>query len=104
MLTCDVALRDERPLAGLVLLSGSLIAQEEWLPLMKRRAGLPLFQSHGRQDPILPFELAERLHGELLGAGISGPFVTFNGGHGIHPAVVSALAEFLGRTLEGSGS
>ncbi len=105
MLTCDVALRDERPLAGLALLSGSLIAEQEWLPLMRRRAGLRLFQSHGRQDPILPFELAERLHGELRAAGIvSGPLVAFNGGHGIHPTVLSALAEFLGQTLGGPGS
>jgi phospholipase/carboxylesterase len=104
MLTCDFMLRDLRPLAGLVLLSGSMIAEAEWRPLMASRAGLSVFQSHGRQDPILPFELAGRLHRELEAAGLRGPFVTFNGGHGIHPVVLAALGEFLRDVLDGSGA
>lgn len=104
MLACDLALRDPRPLAGLVLLSGCLIAEAEWRPLMGSRAGLPLLQSHGRQDPILPFELAERLHAQLEQAGVKGPFVAFNGGHGVHPVVLTALTEFLGATLDDSGA
>ena len=40
MLALDVTLRSERPPAGLAILSGSLIAKAEWLPLMKARAGL----------------------------------------------------------------
>lgn len=103
MLSCDVALHDPRPLAGLVLLSGSLIAEAEWRPRMASRAGMALLQSHGRQDPILPYELAERLHAELTQAGLSGQFIGFSGGHGIHPGVVAALGNFLGETLDGSG-
>ena len=55
MLALDVALHTERALAGLVVLSGTLIASNEWLPLMAARKDLPVFQSHGTSDPILPF-------------------------------------------------
>jgi phospholipase/carboxylesterase len=102
MLSCDLTLRSSRPLAGLVLLSGMPVAEDEWKPLMIQRAQTRFFQSHGRQDPVLPFELAQRLHEQLLAAGLRGPFVPFRGGHGIHPDVITELGAFLLNTL-GSG-
>jgi len=95
MLTCDVALRDERPLGGLVLLSGTLLAEEQWLSLMAARAGLRVFQSHGRQDPLLPFSVACRLRDALLEAGLDVTFVEHGGGHEIPENVLEGLAEFL---------
>src|SRR5207244_1388810 len=55
MLSLDVALHRLSPLAGLVLLSGTLIAAHEWAARLPARAGLPVFQSHGSEDPLLPF-------------------------------------------------
>ena len=55
MLACDVALRTEIPLAGLALLSGTLIAVPEWAPLAPKRKGTRALVSHGQNDPILPF-------------------------------------------------
>ena len=103
MLACDFALHDERPLAGLVLLSSTLIARSEWLNLAPRRAGLPVLQSHGRADPILPFGLAEKERDLLSAAGLDVEFITFNGGHGIPGGVLDALSGFLRRTT-GSAS
>lgn len=100
MLALDVALRSERPLAGLVLLSGTLLAEEEWLPLMPKRAGLPVLQSHGRLDPLLPFSIAERLRDELARAGLAVKFLPFNGGHEIPGSALSGLDQFLGATLD----
>src|SRR5262249_10583661 len=40
MLSLDVALHTERAFAGLVLMSGTLIAQHEWAPRMAARRGL----------------------------------------------------------------
>jgi phospholipase/carboxylesterase len=40
MLAVDVALRTERPLAGLVAMSGALIAASEWRALAPKRAGI----------------------------------------------------------------
>jgi phospholipase/carboxylesterase len=97
MLSMDVALRTERKLSGLVLLSGSYIAEREWKPRMSARKGTPVFQSHGATDPILPFEVAERLHTELGDAGLDVDFHRFAGGHGIPPNVMQELGSWLSK-------
>ncbi|MDB5218209.1 MAG: Phospholipase/carboxylesterase family protein [Myxococcaceae bacterium] len=98
MLATDVALRTKRPLAGLVVLSGTLLAADEWLPLMKDRKDLRVFQSHGTQDPILPFAIAERLRHAFDEAGMRVSFTQFNGGHGIPPEVMRDLGTWLKTT------
>jgi phospholipase/carboxylesterase len=97
MLATDAVLRTSRPFAGLALLSGTLISHDEWLPLMPARRGLPVLQSHGRADPVLPFELAERLRTELVTAGLPVEFIAFNGGHGIPGSVLDGLTRLIGR-------
>jgi phospholipase/carboxylesterase len=97
MLATDVTLRSPTPPAALVILSGSLIAQGEWLPLMPARSGLPVLQSHGRADPVLSYEIAEELRRALTAAGLPVDFHAFNGGHGIPNGVVSALGALLTR-------
>jgi phospholipase/carboxylesterase len=95
MLSCDIALRTERPLAALVMLSGTLIAEDEWRPLMVRRAGLPTFMSHGQADRKLPFAASERLRDALVEAGAAVTWTPFRGGHEIPHSVVEALGKFL---------
>jgi phospholipase/carboxylesterase len=97
MLACDLALRDPRPLAGLALMSGTLLAESEWIPLMSRRAGLPVLQSHGREDPLLPFSIAAELHTALVAAGLEVSWIAFNGGHTISAAVLDGLGRFITR-------
>jgi phospholipase/carboxylesterase len=99
MLACDVALRMERPFAGLVLMSGTLLSKDEWLPLMPNRRGLPVFLSHGTADPLLPFSMAERLRDLLTQAGLAVEWVPFRGAHEIPPAVLGELGKFLRKTL-----
>lgn len=99
MLSCDVALHGSRNFAGLLLFSGSLIAQGEWSAKLAERTELPFFQSHGRQDPILPFALAERLHNLLTESGWPGRFVAFEGGHGISREALADGSEFLSKVL-----
>ncbi len=95
MLTLDVALRDERPLLGMVLLSTTLLCEDEWRPLMARRSGLRAFQSHGRRDPLLPFSVAEQLSELLAGAGLALDWEPFQGAHEIPYGVTERLGEFL---------
>ena len=99
MLSCDLALQGSRNLAGLILFSGSLIAQNDWSAKLSERAKLPFFQSHGRQDPILPFALAERLYHLLTENGWSGRFVGFEGGHGIGREALAGAGEFISGVL-----
>lgn len=99
MLACDVALRSDRPLAGLLLLSGSFLCRSIWTHKMALRRGLPVLQSHGRSDPLLPFSLAEDLQGALRAAGLDVDWVPFAGGHEIPPPVLAAASAFLSRVL-----
>ncbi len=101
MLACDVALRSPMPLTGLVLLSGTLVSQREWEPLMPKRKGLRVLQSHGNQDPLLPFSQAERLRDLLKGAGMVVDWNSFRGGHEIPEAVLNRLSTFLRTVLAG---
>jgi phospholipase/carboxylesterase len=64
---------------------------------MKARAGMPVVQSHGRADPVLGYDIAERLRSELTAAGLAVEFIAFNGGHGIPNGVLDALTRQIAR-------
>lgn len=95
MLATDVALRSERKLSGLVLLSGTLIAADEWGARMPWRKGLKVFQSHGQSDPILPFPIAEELRRLMTESALDVTWVPFRGPHTITPEVTTRLGAFL---------
>lgn len=99
MLACDVALRLEEAPAALVELSGTLLTEDVWREKAARRAGLPVFQSHGRFDPILPFQAAEWLRELLTTAGLEVEFVPFDGPHTIGAEAFTRLSAFLARRL-----
>jgi phospholipase/carboxylesterase len=99
ILSLDLALRSERPLAGVVVMSGTLAMTSDWRPLMSRRRGLSLFQSHGTRDPIFPFAIAERLRDELSQAGLAVDWLAFRGQHEIPPPARERLAAFLTQCL-----
>ena len=99
MLTCDLVMRTAFPCAGLIQLSGTLIAKGDWRPSLGKRAGLPVFLSHGTQDQILPYVMAERLRDELMRAGLDVEWHRFQGGHEIPPPVLAGLNGFLTRVL-----
>jgi phospholipase/carboxylesterase len=99
MLSVDVALRTDRPLAGVVVMSGALIAETEWRPLAEKREGLPVLQSHGTHDAILPFMAGEALAQMLKGSGLAHTWVPFQGEHAIPPQVVDALGQFFETNL-----
>jgi phospholipase/carboxylesterase len=102
MLALDTALRDRRPLAGLVLLSPTLIAAVAWGDLAPARAGLPVFLSHGRRDPLLPFFMTERVRELLKGAGVAVTWVPFDGGHEVPAVAVTGMSDFLATVLGGA--
>jgi phospholipase/carboxylesterase len=95
MVATDVALHRDAKLSGLVVLSGTLIAEPEWAPRFAHLAGLHVFMSHGRADPILPFAMAEMLRDRLTTAGAVVAWHQFVGGHQIPPMVTDELGAFL---------
>jgi phospholipase/carboxylesterase len=100
MLSLDVALHSEYPLAALLLMSGTHIAAEEWASRYQRRRGLPIFMSHGRDDELLPFPVAEHLRAELESHGLPVEWHSFSGGHGIPWEVLESAGAFLRRVLD----
>jgi phospholipase/carboxylesterase len=92
MLATDVALRREEAPSALVVFSGTLLSRSEWTTLAARRAGLPTLQTHGTNDPILPFAVALELKAMLEGAGLTLTFHSFPGGHGIDGEALEACA------------
>jgi phospholipase/carboxylesterase len=99
MLSCDLMLRTTQPYAGLIQLSGTLLVIQEWVPLLQKRKNLPVFQSHGMQDEILPYVGAERLRDTLTHAGFSVEWHSFRGGHEIPRAVLQRLGPFITKVV-----
>jgi phospholipase/carboxylesterase len=103
MLSTEVALNLQPAPQGLVLFSSSLIHASEWTRLAPTRAGLPVFQSHGEQDPVLPFSEAERARDLLQAGGLTVDFLPFTGGHTLTVAVLQRAAAFLADRVRLSG-
>ena len=99
MLSTDLVLHSDIPFAGLALLSGSLIAKHEWLARLPNRQGLPVFQSHGTDDPILAFSMAQQLREHIQTAGLPVSWIDFPGGHEIPIQVLEGLSTFLQAVL-----
>jgi phospholipase/carboxylesterase len=95
MLSLDVALHREVPPAGLILMSGTLIAEDAWRPRMASLAGVPVMLSHGRHDQLLPFDAAELMRDQLSAAGAVVDWHPFAGGHEIPPDALAAASALL---------
>jgi phospholipase/carboxylesterase len=95
MLSLDVALHREVAPAALILMSGTLLAASVWAPRMTKLAGVPVFQSHGMHDQLLPFSIAELLRDQLRAAGANVEWCEFHGGHEIPPAVLDGVTKLL---------
>ncbi len=99
MVAIDLVTQMERPPAGLAILSGTLINRSEWENLAPRHKGMPFFQSHGTNDPVLGFTMAQKLQRFLIDSGWKGQLIKFEGGHEIPPLVISHLNAYLRRQL-----
>ncbi len=99
MLATDVSLHLPDSPAALCVFSGTLLCEEEWRELASRRGPLPVLQSHGTNDPILPFQGAEWLRELFENAGFEVDFVPFRGIHTIPFEALHRFASLLGRLL-----
>ena len=100
MVTTDVALRMKNAPGALIVMSGTLVCEPVWSELSQKREMLKILQSHGTQDPILPFEAARTLRSLFLQAGFEHQFLPFDGVHSISEEVLRASAELILSLLE----
>ncbi len=97
----QVALRGRRPLAGLLLLSTTMVRAGIWRAQMRTRPPLPTLLAHGRTDPFHPPDLAAVLRDDLAAAGYPVDWVEHDAGHGIPPVALAGSSVFLRRALAG---
>lgn len=95
MLATELYLRAPETPKGLVIMSGSLLNQEEWKKLVPARAGQRFFQSHGEMDPVLGFKQAQKLETLLTQNGMKGSLQAFRGGHEIPSQVLMKIGDYL---------
>ena len=92
----------ERPApAGILAFSGFVPTVEGWQPTTADRQGTRAFIAHGRHDPIIGVEFAERARDLLEGAGLSVVYRESELGHQIDPAQLEEAFPWLGETLAG---
>ena len=95
MLTTDLVLRMKHSPRGLCILSGTLLNATIWEKLIAARPPLNIFQSHGKDDPILPHQVAIWLRDLLIQNKHQVRFSSFEGGHGIPASVLREMGTFL---------
>lgn len=95
MLATDYALQSVMKPAGLLIWSGTLLNETEWRAHATTMSGIPVVQSHGTTDQILPFEAAGWLKEMLSEGGADVNFIKFNSGHTIPPESLDAAGELI---------
>ena len=91
----EIAFQTDQELAGVVLLGGTTVNEAAWIEKLSDRRHLPIFIAHGRNDGVLPFEIAERFANKLRSAGLSVTWFPFDGGHNLPAVVIDELNAFL---------
>ena len=101
MLTMDASLRGlSRPPDILLQMSGTLVCRPQWQPAMMRLQATQVIQSHGRRDPILPFEGAVALRDLMQQAGVDVHFIAFDGPHTVDMEMLSRVAMALSEVAD----
>ncbi len=97
MLALDTAFHLKSTPDGLCLWSGTVICEKEWRALAVGLQNCEVFQSHGRQDPLLPFAIAETLRDLLRASGLPVDFLPFDGMHTIPGEAIVRVGKMLTR-------
>ena len=99
MIATNIVMQWPQLIHKLFMLSGTLLNEGEWREQVVNMRDIPTFQSHGRQDMVLPFAAAEELN-QLFRDKPDHQFHPFAGGHEIPPSILQSLSRF----LDGHGS
>lgn len=98
-----MALSGERPaVAGILAFSGFVPTVEGWEPRFDDRLDTRALIGHGRNDPIIGIEFAQRARELLEAGGLAVECHESELGHQIDPAQLSAAAGWLGEVLPAS--
>lgn len=95
-----MALGAERPpVAGILAFSGFVPTVEGWEPALADRTATRAFVSHGRNDPVISVEFAQRAQELLASGGLDVTYRESDLGHQIDPAHLREASAWLGEVL-----
>jgi phospholipase/carboxylesterase len=95
-----MGLSAERPaVAGILAFSGFVPTVAGWEPSLGDRAETPVFISHGRRDPVIGIEFAERARDLLGDGGVGVTYRESDLGHQIDPAHLREASAWLDEAL-----
>jgi len=95
MISTDLVLRHGFVPQQLLVFSGTLLCRDDWTKFAADHSGCPVLQSHGRIDPVLPFEPSESLRDMLTDNGFDVTFLPFDGVHTVPMEALQQLASDL---------
>jgi phospholipase/carboxylesterase len=100
VIALTAGLRHPEPLAGILALSAPL-ADPEGLAgeVPPANVAIPIFLAHGRQDPLVPFALGQRVHQILRDRGLAVEWHEYQMPHSVCFEEVRDMAAWLGRVL-----
>lgn len=100
VMSYTMGLSAERPaVAGILAFSGFVPTVEGWEPALADRTETRAFVSHGRRDPIIGIEFAERARALLTEGGLDVTYRESDLGHQIDPAHLREASAWLGEVL-----
>ena len=90
---------DRPPVAGILAFSGFVPTVEGWEPALADRTATRAFISHGRNDPVIGVEFAERARELLTEGGLDVTYRESELGHQIDPAHLREASAWVGEVL-----
>jgi phospholipase/carboxylesterase len=90
---------DRPAVAGILAFSGFVPTVEGWEPSLADRTGTRAFVSHGRNDPVIGVEFAERARDLLSEGGLELTYRESDLGHQIDPAHLREASAWLDEVL-----
>ena len=90
---------DRPPVAGILAFSGFVPTVEGWEPSLADRTATRAFVSHGRNDPVIGVEFAERAKALLEAGGLDLTYRESELGHQIDPAHLREAGAWLDEVL-----
>jgi len=97
LMSIDVGYRTERPLAGIVVMSGAIAEGEA--PDFAAKKDLPVLIVHGTEDDMIPVLAARRARRLLEEHGIEPEYHEFPMGHHVTPESMDVVRNFMAARL-----
>ena len=100
VMSYTMGLSADRPsVAGILAFSGFVPTVEGWEPALADRTETRAFVSHGRRDPVIGIDFAERARELLSEGGLDVTYRESDLGHQIDPAHLREAGAWLGEVL-----